>query len=68
MKHIEIEANGYTFDVAIDETTELGALALSVSLKDLTRMLTNTALDMKLSPANISELNSGGKAIVYSLA
>lgn len=67
MKHIEIEANGYTFDVAIDEYSPMGEMALSIPMNDLIRILTNTALDVNLNPANIEDLNAGGRQVIYSI-
>ena len=67
MKHIEIEANGYTFDVAIKEDSPMGRVAMSLPMEDLITALTNTARDANLSPANIEEMNRGGTQVIYSL-
>lgn len=67
MKHIEIEANGYTFDVAIDEYSPMGEFALSLPLNDLIAILASTARDTNLNPANIEEMNLGGHQVVYSI-
>lgn len=68
MKHIAIEANGYTFDVAIDEYSPLGEIALAVPANDLIALLTKTATDVNLNPDNIEEMNLGGHQVIYSLA
>ena len=68
MKHIEIEANGYTFDVAIDETTPLGEYALTVPLDKLIDALIASAVSVDLCPENLEEMNAGGTAVVYSMA
>ena len=67
MKHFEIQANGYTFDVAIKEDSRMGRIALSLPIEDLMTVLTNTALDANLSPANIEMMNKGASQVFYSL-
>ena len=67
MKHIEVQANGYTFDVAIKEDSPMGRVALSLPVEDLMTVLTKTALDANLSPANIDMMNMGASQVFYSL-
>ena len=67
MKHFEIKANGYTFDVAIVEDSPMGRVALSMPLSDLITALTKTARDANLNPANIEEMNKGASQVFYSL-
>ena len=67
MKHFEIKANGYTFDVAIVEDSPMGRVALSVPLSDLISVLTKTATQSNLNPANIEMMNEGASQIFYSL-
>lgn len=67
MKHFEIQANGYTFDVAIKEDSPLGAIALSVPMDELMTVLTNTALNANLNPDNIDMMNMGASQVFYSL-
>ena len=67
MKHFEIQANGYTFDVAIKEDSPMGRFALSFPLEHLTTVLTNTAIQARLSPANIEMMNAGASQVFYSL-
>lgn len=68
MKHIEIKANGFTFDVAIKEDSGMGQLLLLMPLDEMTAMLAKTAADLDLNPWNIEELNAGATQVIYSLA
>lgn len=68
MKHIEINANGFTFDVAIKEDSGMGQLLLLMPLSDMVAMLEKTAIDLDLNPWNIEEMNKGATQVIYSLA
>lgn len=68
MKHIEIKANGFTFDVAIKEDSGMGQLLLLMPLSDMVAMLEKTAIDLDLNPWNIEEMNKGATQVIYSLA
>ena len=68
MKHFEIKANGYTFDVAIVEDSPMGRVALSIPLSDLISILTKTATQSNLNPDNIEMMNAGASQVFYSLA
>lgn len=68
MKHIEIEANGYTFDIAIAEDSPLGSALLALPLSVMHDMLVRSATDLGLSPDNLDEMNAGATQVIYSLA
>lgn len=67
MKHIEFEANGYTFDASIDPDSPMGEMALNLSLSDLIKSFQNSAISLNLNPDNIEEMNAGGTQIRFAI-
>lgn len=67
VKHFGIEANGYNFDVAVDENSPMGEIIMNFPLEMVLETFRKAVIDLNANPDNIDELNEGATQVIYSL-